>query len=65
MNGLIVNSEEIISPSTIINGFRKSGISLPLDGSQDDEFKSYSIDKDNEVIEEIIDDNNIYEKEHI
>ena len=42
-------------------------------GSQDDEIKSYSIDKDNEVIEEIIDDNNIYEiednniyeKEHI
>ena len=25
-------SEEIISQVTIINGFRKSGISLPLDG---------------------------------
>jgi len=57
--------EEIMTPTTIINGFRKSGISLPLDGSQDDEFKSYSIDRDNEVIEEILDDNNIYEKEDI
>ena len=42
--------------------FRKSGISLPLDGSQDDEFKSISINEENEVIEEIVDDINISEK---
>ena len=55
-------SEEIISQANIIKGFRKSGISLPLDGSQDDEFKSISINEENEVIEEIVDDINISEK---
>ena len=58
-------SEEIISQATIINGFRKSGISLPSDGSQDDEFKSISINEENEVIDEIVDDINISEKEDL
>ena len=43
-------SKEIISQATIINGLRKSGIILPLDGSQDDKFKSISINEKNEVI---------------
>ena len=34
-------------------------------GSQDDEFKSFAINEDNEVIEEIVDDNNISEKEDL
>lgn len=43
---------------TILNGFRKSGISLALDGSEDKEF-SYDInDNEYDLKEEIIDDNN-------
>lgn len=43
---------------TIVNGFRKSGISLALDGSEDKEF-SYDInDNECDLKEEIIDDNN-------
>ena len=57
--------QKMLSQNNIINCFCKSGISISLDGSQDDEFKSFSINDDNEVLVEIVDDNNISEKENL
>ena len=52
-------SDEILSKNVIINGFRKSGISLPLYGSEDNNFNFQLVHEDNSMIEEIIDDNNL------
>ena len=50
--------ENFVKKITIVNGFRKSGISLALDSSEDKEF-SYDInDNECDLKEEIIDDNN-------
>ena len=50
--------KNFVKKITIVNGFRKSGISLALDGSEDKEF-SYDInDNECDLKEEIIDDNN-------
>ena len=50
--------ENFVKKITIVNGFRKSGISLALDGSEGKEF-SYDInDNECDLKEEIIDDNN-------
>ena len=52
-------SDEVLSKNVIINGFRKSGISLPLYGSEDNNFNFQLVHEDNSMIEEIIDDNNL------
>ena len=50
--------ENFVKKITIVNGFRKSGISLALDGSEGKGF-SYDInDNECDLKEEIIDDNN-------
>ena len=54
-------SDEIINKNIIYNGFKKSGISLSLDGSEDNQF-NIDINEENEIIEEILDDNNLTDK---
>jgi hypothetical protein len=52
-------SDNYLKKETIINGFRKSGMSLALDGSEDKEF-SFNLNNIDDISnEEIIDDNNL------
>ena len=52
-------SDYCLQKKTIINGFLKSGMSLALDGSEDKEFSFDLNDKEDNLEEEIIDDNNL------
>ena len=52
-------SDEILSKKVKINWFLKSGLSLPLDGSEDNNFNFQLVHEDNSMIKEIIDDNNL------
>ena len=49
----------MLSKKVKINWFLKSGISLPLDGSEDNNFNFQLVHEDNSMIKEIIDDNNL------
>ena len=59
MDRKILYSDNYLKKETIINGFRKSGMSLALDGSEDKEFSFNLINIDDISNEEIIDDNNL------
>ena len=59
MDRKILYSDNYLKKETIINGFRKSGMSLALDGSEDKEF-SFNLNNIDDISnEEIIDDNNL------
>ena len=52
-------SDNYLKKETIINGFRKSGMSLALDCSEDNEFSFNLNNMDDISNDEIIDDNNL------
>lgn len=55
----IWSSDNYLKKETIINGFHKSGISLALYGSEDNEFTFNLNNMDDISNDEMIDDNNL------